>query len=310
MTKFLADAAYRFHSSGDFLTDWRLSYAEDLIREGDCDAAADLLMQALERTPDWPIAWFKLAEVEEELGHVAAATAAYQRALALDPEDELGAALHLARLGAAEAPEQAPEAYVRALFDQYAGRFDSHLVCRLGYRGPALLHSSILRLDEQHFDHVIDLGCGTGLSGAPFRSMADRLTGVDLSPGMIAAARAKNLYDRLEVANIQDFLSSEPPSSADLVVAGDVLCYVGDLAPLMKAARDVLEPDGLLAATLQKGEDVFELGADLRFSHASSYVREIAGASEFSVAIMDEAASRHDAGAEVAGLVVVLRRDA
>jgi predicted TPR repeat methyltransferase len=309
MTASLIDTAHRFSSSGDLLTDWRLSYVEDLLLQEDYDAAADLLSQMLERAPLWPIAWFKLAQVEEERGEVAAAIAAYRRVLALDSQDGLGAALHLARLGAAQPPKQAPEAYVRTLFDQYAGRFDAHLVCGLGYRGPALLQASVLSLNGQHFDHVIDLGCGTGLSGAAFRSMADRLTGVDLSPAMITEARAKNLYDRLEVANMQDFLAAEPESSADLVVAGDVFCYVGDLAPLMKAAHEVLEPDGLLAVTLQKGERAFELGADLRFAHASSYVQEIADASEFTVAIMDEAASRRDAGTDVAGLVVVLRRD-
>ena len=173
----------------------------------------------------------------------------------------------------------------------------------------ALLLAAVQSLGERRFAHVIDLGCGTGLSGAAFRTMAERLTGVDLSPGMIAAARVKRLYDRLEVANIQDFLIAESPASAALVVAGDVLCYVGDLAPLLKAAHDALEPDGLFAATLQKGEAAFELGADLRFAHAPSYVRQTAAMSGFTVAIMNEAASRRDAGADVAGLVVVLRKE-
>jgi predicted TPR repeat methyltransferase len=304
-----SDSAHRLRSSGDLIADRRLSYAEILASEGDHDAAADLLAQVLERVPDWPVAWFKLAEVDEKRGQAATAAAAYGRALALDPADELGAALHLARLGAATLPLSAPEAYVRHLFDQYANRFDAHLLDKLGYRAPELLCAAVQSLGERRFAHVIDLGCGTGLSGAAFRAMAERLTGVDLSPGMVAAARAKRLYDRLEVANIEDFLIAESPASAALVVAGDVLCYVGDLSPVLRAAHEVLEPSGLFAATLQKGEAAFELGADLRFAHAPSYVQETAAASGFTVAIMSEAASRRDAGADVAGLVVVLRRD-
>ena len=38
---------------------------------------------------------------------------------------------------------------------------------------------------------MLDLGCGTGLAGAAFRPHVDWLVGVDLSPTMIAAARAQ-----------------------------------------------------------------------------------------------------------------------
>ena len=37
-----------------------------------------------------------------------------------------------------------PQAYVQALFDQYAPRFESSLVGDLGYRGPALLFKAVL----------------------------------------------------------------------------------------------------------------------------------------------------------------------
>ena len=102
-----SDSAHRFRSSGDLIADRRLSYAEILDSEGDHDAAADLLAQVLERVPDWSVAWFKLAEIDEKRGQAATAAAAYGRALALDPADELGAALRLARLGAATLCERA-----------------------------------------------------------------------------------------------------------------------------------------------------------------------------------------------------------
>ena len=37
-----------------------------------------------------------------------------------------------------------PQAYVQALFDQYAPRFEASLVGDLGYRGPALLFKAVL----------------------------------------------------------------------------------------------------------------------------------------------------------------------
>ena len=299
----------KFRPSGDLIADRRFSYAEALAADGDLDAAADLLMQVIERAPDWSAAWFRLGEVEARRGLNEAAADAFARALALDPNDELGAALHLARLGAAAPPKVAPEAYVRSLFDQYARSFDAHLVDTLSYRGPDLLLAAVKSLGERQFAHAIDLGCGTGLGGAAFHASAERLTGVDLSPSMVAAARAKGLYERLTVATIEAFLAAEPPASADLLIAADVLCYVGDLAPILKAARHVLAEGGYFAMTLQKGDEAFALAADLRFAHSPAYLRESAVAQGFCVLFLEEAQLRRDAGADVVGLVVVLRKD-
>ena len=62
-----------------------------------------------------------------------------------------------------------PPAYVRALFDQYAPRFEAALVDDLGYRGPALLFKAVLSVraavrKPAFFKRAIDLGCGTGLA--------------------------------------------------------------------------------------------------------------------------------------------------
>ncbi len=310
MTRAPIDPLHQFRSSGDLIADRRFSYAEARAIEGDYEAAADLLAQVLERVPDWPPARIKLGEIDGKRGRPAASADAYAHALALDPADALGASLQLARLGAAASPAVAPEAYVRDLFDQYAGRFDRHLVDKLFYRGPDLLRAAVQSLGERRFAHVIDLGCGTGLGGAAFRASADVLTGVDLSSGMVAAARAKGHYDRLVVANIQAFLAIEPAASADLLIAADVLCYIGDLAPILRAAHDVLAPGGLFALTLQKGDGTFSLGVDLRFAHAPSYVTDTAATQGLTTALLDEAPLRRDAGADVVGLVVVLRKEA
>lgn len=306
--------AETLRSSGDLIADRRFTYAQDLAKEGEWAAAAGLLAQILELVPTWPAAWFKLGEIEAARGDEAASAAAFATALALDSRDELGAGLHLARLGAAAAPQSAPEAYVRTLFDHYAARFDAHLLGELRYRAPPLLAAAVQSLGAKTFAQAIDLGCGTGLAGAAFRGMARRLAGIDLSAGMIAAARVKGIYDRLEVASIDAFLATEPAASADLLIAADVLCYVGDLAPAMRGASRVLMPGGLFALTLQKGQgsqgrqEGYAIGPDLRFAHAPDYVRETAAAQGLATARIEEAPLRRDAGAEVLGLVVLLRK--
>ena len=89
-------------------------------------------------------------------------------------------------------------------------RYDTALTERLSYRGPALLRDAVesaMRAAGRplQFRAMLDLGCGTGLAGAAFRPFVERLTGVDLSPGMIAQAESKGFYDRLATADLDRF---------------------------------------------------------------------------------------------------------
>src|SRR5690606_27509500 len=128
------------------------------------------------------------------------------------------------------------------------------------------------------FAAALDLGCGTGLAGAAFRDCADRMCGVDLSPRMIERARAKGIYDRLEVGDLLQGLAAE--EALDLVLAADVFVYVPDLAPVAAAVARRLAPGGLFAFTVETHDgDGVLLGASLRYAHGGPHVREaLAGA--------------------------------
>jgi predicted TPR repeat methyltransferase len=295
-------------SSGDILADRRLAYAAAAAETGDHAAAADILRQTMELVPNWAAGWLRLGLAEERLDDRAAAIAALARARALDPAGTLGAELHLARLGAATPPARAPDPFVRALFDQYAGRFDTHLTGTLAYRAPALLADAVARVGPARFRCAIDLGCGTGLAGALFAPRCDRLEGVDLSPGMIAQARAKHLYAALHIGEIGAFLADRSAASADLLIAADVLVYVGDLMPVLRSSAVVLAAGGLFAFTLQRAETGCVLGSDLRFAHAPALVARQAAEAGLTILLSEEASSRRDAGRDVPGLVIVCRR--
>ena len=123
-----------------------------------------------------------------------------------------------------------PEAYVARLFDDYAPRFDAHLTKALDYRAPALIAEALdLAAPGRRFASALDIGCGTGLMGEAVRDRVDRLVGVDLSPGMIARARERGLYDELEVAEAAAFLARTAPGAYDCILAADALCYFGEL---------------------------------------------------------------------------------
>ena len=294
-------------SSGDPLLDRRLEWARGFLQRGEAAAAAALLVETTAAAPDFLAAWFALGEACERSAAPDEAAAAFRRALALDPADRLGASLRLTRLGAE--PAAMPPAYVRALFDQYAGHFDRELVDQLSYRGPAVLLGAI---DEVaggaiRFDRVLDLGCGTGLMGAAVRPRAGELVGVDLSPAMLAEAQAKALYDRLIAADLSDFLAGDV-GAFDLVAAADVLVYFPDLAPVLASAARALTPDGLFAFTLEHGRGEPALGEGLRYAHGEGHLRDAAAAAGLAVRHLAAVSTRSEKGRPVAGLVAILSR--
>lgn len=302
----MARRSPELRSSGDLVVDRRFLYAQAAAAEGDHAAAADLLEQTLDLAPHWAPLWIALGDMLGKLGRSEEAAAAYEQAAVLDPTGTLGVPLHLARCGTRPAPAAAPEAYVRALFDDYAEGFETHLTEKLSYRGPALLQRALERLGVTHFTTVVDLGCGTGLCGVQLRRASRHLTGVDLAPRMMEAARAKNIYDRLVVTSNEDFVRAEPERSASLVVAADVLVYTGCLSPIFSAVRRVLAPGGRFAFTLQRAvSGTYRVGADLRFAHGEDYVAEAASGAGLAILLLEQATTRIDAGEPVPGLVVV-----
>jgi predicted TPR repeat methyltransferase len=299
-----------FLSSGDMIADRRFDFARDLQLKGDLAAAADLLLQATELAPGFASAWFTLGKIREQLGARDTAVAAFRKAEAADPEDRHGARLRLMLLGA-EPLSGMPTAYVRALFDQYAPRFETALVDDLGYRGPSLLFKAILATraairKPAFFRRAIDLGCGTGLAAAAFAKEVDHFIGVDLSPRMIERARASGLYAQLEVSDMLEGLRGKPDAGADLILAADAMVYVCDLAPLLREAKRVLAAGGLLAFTTETHDgDGVILGEGLRYAHGAAYVRASITDAGLTLARLDVLSARNEDNTPVPGLVVV-----
>ena len=299
-----------FLSSGDLIADRRFEFARDLRLKGDLVAAADLLLQATELAPNFSSAWFTLGEIRLELGEHEAAIAAFRNARASDADDRHGAAVRLMRLGAEELAAM-PRGYVRALFDQYAPRFEAALLGELRYRAPQLLFKAVLAVPSAakkpaHFKRAIDLGCGTGLAAAAFAKAVDEIVGIDLSPRMIEQARATGLYAALEAADMVEGLRERPAASADLVLAADAMVYVPDLAPVLCEVTRVLAPGGLVAFTVEThGAHGVIIGAGLRYAHGANHVRETIDAAGLTLVHLEEASPRTEDNAPVRGLVVV-----
>jgi predicted TPR repeat methyltransferase len=274
------------------------------------EAAAAAFERAVTAAPDSVEAHYCLAETRLELGEKDRAARSFRRCLDLDPEDRHGAALGLAQAGAGDAPSRAPDAYVRQLFDDYADKFDAALVEKLAYRAPALLAMALDKTMEGRRElNVLDAGCGTGLAAPVLRPLAARLDGIDLSGAMVEKARSRGLYDGLEVGELVAGLKSRP-QAYDLVVAADVLVYFGGLEEVMAACAQALKPGGVFAFTVERADDCasYALGAKNRYAHAPDYVEAVAADNGFVVASAEKASTRQEAGIDVPGLVMVLRK--
>lgn len=297
-------------TSGDLLADRRYRLAQDYTSDGDLDAAADLLAQTIELVPNWAPAWLALGLIHEQRHDLSAAADVLRRAEALDQDGLLGASLHLSRLSGSATVEGMPPAFVRGLFDTYADRFDTHLTEALHYRGPAIIAEALRRSGWTKADAALDLGCGTGLMAKALKGAVGAIDGVDLSPRMIEKARATGLYRALAAADIVSHLADTAARAYDLVLAADVLVYLGDLDPVLRGVARALQIDGVFAFTTQRSSepDGYRLGADMRFAHGRSYVEAAVAAAGLTVASIEDASTREDRGLPVPGLVVVARR--
>jgi predicted TPR repeat methyltransferase len=300
-------------SSGDFLADRRYEYARAAFDERDFEAAADLARQVLELAPGFAAAHAMLGRSLAEMGAREEAVSALRQALSLEPEDALGVRLDLARLGALAPDAAITDGYVRALFDDYAPKFDRHLTKSLAYRGPELIADALRRacskrIRDYRFGLTLDLGCGTGLMAQELAGHCTAIEGVDLSPRMLEKAKTTKLYDALHEGELVAFLDTRASAEADLVVAADVFVYMAALDAVFREAHRVLKREGLFAFTVQAHEgEGFVLGEDARYAHSESYLRRLAEEVGFTAVMFERVSTREDRGVPVPGILVVLQ---
>lgn len=314
----------------------RITLIKALLADGDTGAALDEARETVSLNPDVAVAVMALGETLLAADALPTAIAELQRALRIDPgltrarlliasawlkAGEADKALENLRAlepsaeadamaQAAERIKAAPRSdagYVRHLFDQFSADYDARMIGQLAYAGPqVLLDLASMVMPGREKLAILDLGCGTGLAGVAFKSLAARLDGVDLSPAMIEKARARAIYDTLLVADLETALA-QPGPPYDLILAADTLVYLGDLTAVFRDARARLTPDGyFLFTTEAKVGEGFELGPKRRWRHSDAYLRAAAQSAGLSVAGLVAATPRHEANQPVEGFAVAL----
>ncbi len=275
--------------------------------------------RAIALAPDHATAHRLLGNALLDTGDRQGALASYRKVVELQPDSPV---VHLVAALSGESPESAPRGYVEQLFDEYAQHFDSHLVQTLHYDVPEKLAGMVREFSVPPAGKwsVLDLGCGTGLSGLSMASHASELVGVDLSDKMLARARARNIYSRLEHGDLLSMMQNEAPASYDILISADVFIYVGKLDELFGQARRLLRPGGLFAFSVESLDAVtdggsasvaapgYQLNPTGRYAHSAAYLLRMASHHGFAILTDMNIQCRLEQGKEVRGRLMLWRR--
>ncbi|KWW99095.1 Trans-aconitate 2-methyltransferase [Carbonactinospora thermoautotrophica] len=109
-------------------------------------------------------------------------------------------------------------------------------------------HDLLARVQAEHAEYVVDLGCGPGNLTATLaeRWPAARVLGIDSSPQMIEAAQRHAVPGRIEF-RVQDLRGWQPARAPDVVVANAVFQWVPGHLDLLPRLVRAVRPGGWLA---------------------------------------------------------------
>jgi ubiquinone/menaquinone biosynthesis C-methylase UbiE len=133
------------------------------------------------------------------------------------------------------------------------------MVSRLEVRGNHWFFQKVLgeyldAIDIDSASTVLDMGCGTGVAArtiARRASFSGRVTGIDLSPYLVEAA--KRLADEEGLGDLVGFRSGDtrdldiPDDRFDAVVAHTLVSHVKEALTVLKEAGRLVKPGGLIA---------------------------------------------------------------
>ncbi|QYK41655.1 MAG: class I SAM-dependent methyltransferase [Paracoccaceae bacterium] len=136
----------------------------------------------------------------------------------------------------------------RRLYAEWAATYDSDFAARMAYRLPDLVAGAYAAAGGE--GPVLDAGAGTGLLGLALAARGiGPVDGLDLSPEMLAAARAKGAYRHLAEADLTRALPVPVTPYAGVASSGTFTHgHVGPQA--IGHLMAVMRPGGVFAASI------------------------------------------------------------
>jgi predicted TPR repeat methyltransferase len=283
-----------------------------LAAQGRTKEAVGWYCKAITLMPRHPDSRKLLGIAYYTLGQTERAAEVYRQWLDDEPANPIAHHM-LAACSGQDVPLRASDEYVESTFDHFADSFDAKLE-KLSYRAPKLIAEALGQAYTGPEKRLIalDAGCGTGLCGPLIAQHVQRLAGVDLSAGMLAKARSRNVYDELTKAELTSWLHGHP-LTYDLIVSADTLCYFGSLTDSFVAANKALKEEGLLIFTVEEtinepGPNGYRIEPHGRYSHSRKYLSQVLTDAGFTILRMETAVLRMEGGKPVEGVLVTARK--
>ncbi len=248
--------------------------AEEKRKDLDYEQAIVLYREATAANELMDIAHQNLGLLLKYTGDIKGAISSLKIALDINPANESVQHNLNALLG--KKTKKAPKQYVSDSFDQYAEKFEIHLMTELGYQMPVFLRKFTDKIDNREFfTNGIDLGCGTGIAGSIFTEKVKYFEGIDLSQNMLKIAAKKKIYHKLTREDIETYLRSSH-MKYDLFIASDVFIYVGDLEEIFKLVSEKSNEGAIFAFSTEHVENEdFKLLSSARYGHSRGYIQSL-----------------------------------
>jgi predicted TPR repeat methyltransferase len=142
------------------------------------------------------------------------------------------------------------------LYRDWASSYDRTMLAALGYVSPRRTAQMLAELLPVRPARILDVGCGTGLAAIGLaRYRRFRIDGLDVSPAMLAVARARGIYESLQLGDLNRPLPVASSTYDALICTGTFTHgHVG--SGCLRELFRILRPGGRFAATIHR--DVYE----------------------------------------------------
>jgi predicted TPR repeat methyltransferase len=108
----------------------------------------------------------------------------------------------------------------RALYQEWAKTYDDEVRAN-GYASPARAAAAFAECVSDKTKPLLDLGCGTGLSGEAFSEAGfTTIDGTDFSEEMLAVAAAKGVYRQLLRGDLNNPIPGKPGEYSNIAAVG------------------------------------------------------------------------------------------
>jgi predicted TPR repeat methyltransferase len=138
----------------------------------------------------------------------------------------------------------------RAFYDKWAEVYDEELT-ENAYQQPARCAAALRELADPDGCAVLDVGCGSGLSGLALRGAGfEIIDGCDFSPGMLEKAGKTGIYRRLFTTDLNSPPMDAPDTAYDAATCVGVFSFGHVMADAVDDILRVLKPGGSLVIGL------------------------------------------------------------